>query len=475
MKTRSEGKLGQLRHSDFSAVLRSIQAAGYVSIQNRHKLLDSGHAIMLTEDAAFKEVKRKLQFVMWNMRWNGHHLSSSDYFHVLDCARQGDDVEFAEDVWNRLAGDTRVAANVWHYNSYMATVCGTSKTERWSRINDETLKRRTSSEEKNPRNKALVLLSRMTNRGVWPNSMTFDLVIMAAGKLGDMKRVRATLLKAWGVDVSNLPEDDIPEAERETSVRLPDDSPTYPTIHTLLAVAVTFGSNGHVDDAFRIVDYMSKRFNLEITRPTWIALLNWAYTSTFTKASDQTVPPTALVNIWTSMVSAPYNIRPTIEMHDYLVRSYLWRSMPDAAEGAMYSGLSLLASAYRQLERSEARLRALVADPRSRAHALSAERTALALAQRNIFRGRSIIRRWAELLALGHEQEMNVGFARTRIPDIVQNWGTFLGDGVVYFVQGGYVHLELGEARRWEPMMIRRRRREPWPLGTGAKEEDDLF
>lgn len=457
----------RLSASDFTSILHSLRPRRYISLRSRHYLDDNHEARLTSSSCSYEEFRRRLQVITKGMQASGHSLGISEYTHLLDCARAGGDTEMAEQLWNQMAQDG-ITPDTWAYNTYMAAVCGTASTNREQRLSDHNLTLRTKNSE-NARDTALAIYKRMMERGVTPNSMTFDILMLAVARMGDFTAIYRTLKEIWGVDVAALSNPETPESMQPL---MKPDSPLYPSPHTLTAVAAVFGSNNDIETAIRIIDHLTRRYNIPITIPAWITLLNWTYVFTRPPA---TLPKFSVINLWHIMTSAPYKIKPTLEMYDYLVRSLIGRQMLPDAETMINRGLKVFA---RQIARATTASTALEAAlngfPQNNAtyDVMHDLRRDVALARREEYRGRSIIKRWVELLCLG--KGMRPEHARIRVPNVVRKMRYFLGGTLVYVTPTGYVELMLGGRESWRAMSIRRRKRAWTPLGTGAKEVDYL-
>lgn len=453
---------GRLSAADFSSVLLSLRPRRYVSLSARHHLNDYGEARLTPGNYSYEEFRRRLQTVTMGMQANGYSLNVLEYAHLLDCARAGRDTQMAEQLWNQMAAQEGITPDVWAYNSYLAAICGTASTDREVRVTDRTISQRTGTGD-NVRDIALSIYKRMIERGVTPNAMTFDLLILAVARIGDLASVYRTLKEVWGVDFTVT---ETPESMRPL---MSHDSPLYPSPHTLVAVAAAFGSNNDVESAIRIVDHLSRRYKIPITIPTWITLLNWTFVYSRPPAF---LPKYSVLNLWRIMTAPPYHVKPTLEMYDYLVRSLIARKMMPDAEKMINRGLKVFSRVIVRAKSAASELEAALGSHRKNSayDKLFDLRHKVALARREEYRGRSTIKRWAELLCLG--KGMRAYHARVRVPNVVRKMRFFLGGLLHYCTPSGYVQMRLGRKSEWKAISVRRRKR-PWmPLGTGAKEMD---
>lgn len=454
----------RLSASDFSSVLCSLRPRRFLSLQARHYLNDNNETRLTPSNCNYEEFRRRLHVVTKGMQANGHSLGIFEYTHLLDCARAGRDTEMAEQLWGQMAQD-RITPNTWAYNSYMAAVCGTASTDREHRLTERNLALRVQKPQ-NTRETALKIYRRIMERGIMPNSMTFDILMLAVARIGDLASVRRTLEEVWGVGAAVLSSSETPEP-MQPPLMTPD-SPLYPSPHTLVSVAVAFGSNNDVETAIRIIDHLTCRYKINITIPTWTALLNWTYVFTRPPAI---LPKYSVTNLWLIMTAAPYKVKPTLEMYDYLVRSLVARKMLPDAEIMINRGLKVFARLTKRATMLKAALNGFPRNDKTY-DVMSDLRRNVALAWREESRGRSIIKRWVELLCLG--KGMRPEHARIRVPNVVRKMRYFLGENLIYVTPTGYIELRLGEWETWRAISIRRRKRAWTPLGTGAKEEDYL-
>lgn len=457
----------RLSAADFSSILLSLRPRRYVSLRSRHYLNENGETRLTPSNYSYEEFRRRLQIVTKGMQASGYSLGILEYTHLLDCARAGEDTEMAEQLWNQMAQEG-ITPDTWAYNSYMAAMCGTASTDREQRLTERNLSLRAQKTE-NARNIALTIYKRMIERGVTPNSMTFDIFMLAVARMGDIASIHRTLKEVWGVDIAVLGG---PEAPESIQPLMAPDSPLYPSSHTLASVAVAFGSNDDVETAIRVIDHLTRRYKIPITIPSWVALLNWTYVFTRPPAI---LPKYSVINLWRIMTAAPYKVKPTLEMYDYLVRSLIARKMLPDAEIMINRGLRVFTRLISRAATSSAALEdTLHRFPRNSVNydVLSELRRDAGLARREQLRGRSIIKRWIELLCLG--KGMRPEHSRIRVPNVVRKMRFFLAGTLIYVTPTGYVELRLGGWKTWRAISMRRRKRAWTPLGTGAKEVDYL-
>ena len=480
-----------IKGNHFSALLLSLKADDYLDLKERHRLAANGRTYyVISEEQAFAEFKRKLVTVVKAMQKAGYRLTVREYGHLIDCARAGADPKMAEEYWSAMCSRGSHMIDTWAYNSFMAAVSGGAAYEREFAVNEKSVGNR-SMRKDGYVTRAKRIFRRMLDKGISPNSMTFDILMLAMARMGDLKDVSRTLKEIWGVDVDELPNEDAVR-DRENRITIRPDSPLYPTGHTLLAVAAAFCQNGSVDKAIRTVDHISRLYNIPIPVPAWVTLLNWTYVYTRQRTGhERSLPASALEGLWKIMTGEPYNVKPTADMYDYIIRSYLWRRKPGMAEQMMDAAMtSLVRPMIWRARRIEARMAygRIIRGPEDinesmerktsyTADEVASLRKQVASMVRDEHRLRSMFRRWTELMVVGKDLELTA-FGTQEVPRIIEKWECFLGREVVYVLRSGHVELDLGResaGELWKPITTRKRRWMYMALGTGAKEEDDFF
>lgn len=498
IETRMSFVTNKIKATEFSALLHSIQPSDELGLRQRNRLDRHGRSYIFSENQARQELKTKLAVVIRELYRAGHFLSVRDYHHIIDCARAAMDPKMAEEFWNNTMSRQSNRLDTWIFNSFMAAVSGgTASVEREFIVNERTLVHRVKRGPEDMQWKADRYYRRMLEKGVAPNSMTYDVFILAMGRMGDLISIGKVLKEVWGIDMDSLRDGNA--IAEETNPPLPGDSPLYPSVHTLLSIATAFCQNGKVDVAVRTVDHMSRLYKVTISKPTWVTILNWAYV--YSRKRDHTgIPASGVETLWNIMISEPYNIRPTIEMYDSIISSYLWRQIPYKAEEMMERAW---ATEHKRILRKAKEIELRIKHGRTirkmpetvlddsvmtdcsrednkldeiQIHKYLQQVASLA---RDESRAKAVLQRWSQLLVVGRGLELTE-FAPREVPRIVEKWGCFLSRRIVYILSGGYAVLDLRRVQQppdepWRFIKIRKKHWKPLPLGTGSKEEDDFF
>lgn len=465
-----------------SHLLLSIRPKKFVNTRARFSIDGRGEAEILKRDAGYAALKQDLYEVTLAMKLDRLRLSALEFTHLIDCSRAGYDVRMADEQWNLMCGNGLIP-DTWTYNAHMAAVTGNgASVERYVRASPKTLEHRTKANREDIGMRAQRIVNAMLKRSIPPNNMTYDLLIIASGKLGNLKKVRQILHDVWGVDVDTLPNQD---ALDKKDLGLKTDSPLYPTIHTLLAAATAFCQNKEIDTAIRVIDHMSQLYSIPISQATWVTILNWSYVySRQQLGGDGRIPASAVEILWKIMTSEPYNVTPTLEMYDYAVRSLIWRQMPENAEDLMDEAFVRISNEIVRTSGDIQELMKFGQALRGKSPKLTMEKytadeisfymkrvSKLVLLERRM---RSQMRRWAELLVIGKGNRYR-SFSDRRVPDIINKWGIYLGDDLVYLTPTGLVEMSLGKEDVERLPEHRTKRYKLLMLGSGVKEEDDFF
>ncbi|KAL7270056.1 hypothetical protein RUND412_007253 [Rhizina undulata] len=468
---RKAGKTNLLSRAHFSALLQSLRPDKFVSFEQRHRLSHDGTPFLVPAKTLFDDFLEKIRAVLRSMSEVGYSLGLREFSHLLECARATRNKDLADKIWRLLEGRKNISPDTWCYNCYMAAVCGTEETERSLVVDEETIARRVKRgiNRGDMRMKAFQIYKNMVSRGVPPNVTTINLMMLAMARLGDTDGVRGVIKNVWQVNADNL------SSEASKAPSLDKDSLLYPDMHTITTIAAAFGMNLEVELAIRLVDHMARKFKIPIEITAWISLLNWAYV--ISRPEKKQLPSDVIQKLWKIMTSSPYNVTPTLQMWDYPIRSLIRRHMYSKAEASIDSAMVAYNDLVSTVETTEAAYHKATSQPRGIVpkDQLTKLGRDYAVAKRAEWRGRSIIRRWVELMALGRGMMTHhIQYPRTKVPALIEKYGYFYGGKVLYILDSGWAELSIGEEKEWEPLTFRRRKRPPTSLGTNWKEEDDF-
>jgi hypothetical protein len=218
----------------------------------------------------------------------GHKLSLDDYRHLLDCAKIMGHAHTARHVMWKMMKEDGIKPDLQCYNHFMEAHCWShaySKGEQWRlrvtpRILEIRSKYRRPPDLKGHRTgiwgiryRMLTLFKEMVAEGFKGDEATFSALMVAMGREGDLNGAKSILRSVYNIDVDLLQQVD--EEEVETPRFYEADSPLRPSARLLFSVAHVWGSNNEATLAFKLVDYISRQYNLEIPFHVWTHLLEW--------------------------------------------------------------------------------------------------------------------------------------------------------------------------------------------------------
>lgn len=274
----------------------------------------------------------------------GHQLTKDVCNHLLHCARVLGHGEMARQVWQRTIPENGLQRDVdlHAYNCYMEGICWSnafSKAEQWRlRVTPRILKIRQTvhpppdlsgyrTGRLGLRHETLVTFRRMVGQNIEGDEETFTNLMVAMGREGDLSGAKSILKSVYNIDVDLLLEVD--EEEVETPTFYEKDSPLRPTARLLFTIAHVFSSNNEIGLAFKLVDFVSRQYDLRIPFNVWMHLLNWAFVlsvrrSGVHKSQGQDmgqIPGSVIDALWREMTDEPHNVKPDIVMHIYMAQS----------------------------------------------------------------------------------------------------------------------------------------------------------
>ncbi|KAG5929533.1 hypothetical protein E4U42_005560 [Claviceps africana] len=163
--------------------------------------------------------------------------------------------------------------------------------------------------------------------------------LVAFARSSSLYAIKTLIFKNfYGIHVDQEAEPGNPEISGGSD--LPPTSPLYPTPRMLYYIAEAFGSMSHIPLAMKLLDFVSRRYDLAIPAEAWSNLLNWTYVCaskpfrTMRSLHQQDLPSprtgvststtTADVRaVWEAMTSDPYNVKPTFHDLDIFIKTLL--------------------------------------------------------------------------------------------------------------------------------------------------------
>ncbi|KAN0098466.1 Mitochondrial ATPase expression domain containing protein [Hyaloscypha variabilis] len=409
-----------------------------------------------------------------------HPPALSDYKYLFRCARATGNRNLAEYLWKKLTvrnesdkvTEKLPAPDLDCYNSLLWIKCWNDTTNpllRYRlRVIPENFAPRTwehppyaltghsVAQGSSIRAQVALHFRSMVEAGISGNEETFCLMIVSNAREGEMSAVASILGRVWNIDLQELLT--LNDSELPPPKAYRRHSPFHPTGMLLYTIAHAFGINNQIPTALRLIDYISSRYSIPIPTNVWNELLTWTFVLSIRprvrKRQGEVVdtgkdigqlPPEAVTNLWDTMVSKPYNVKPTREMYDRLITNLCSRQRYREMHIRMEEARRVLKDDIRKLSRMQATFNATTRQ-HSPTHLAEQRMRDLILARLRIRRNRKYIERWVKLLILRGSRSLKYtdGWSDRNLPNIVKNWSLFLPEKLRYEIRSGYVSFKSG-------------------------------
>ncbi|KAJ9290997.1 hypothetical protein DTO021C3_1591 [Paecilomyces variotii] len=257
-------------------------------------------------------------------------LGLAEYQHLLDCARAMGDVEMADAIWLDMK-EERVDPDIQCYNHYMEAKVWDHAfvgREKYNlRVTPYYYRKRrsdTPSEgwqgygtgNRSVRLKVMAIFRDMTQREIPPDERTFVNLFLACCRTGHMGNMKSILKLVWNVDIDLLREENDPEKIPPATSFEPS-SPLHPSERLLFAVAHGFGTNNDLQSALRVLDYVSRSYNIPVPENVWYELFERSFVLSRPRFGPDAVRNAKgsvsydfLTALFEVMTSAPYHVHP---------------------------------------------------------------------------------------------------------------------------------------------------------------------
>jgi len=433
---------------------------------------DSSYISYLHQDIrqlheVFGEYTRCVHSLLSRWRESGHKFGLAEYTILLNIARSTGRARMAMDIWNSMRAD-EIDPDTTCYNYFFEARCWSNAydvLEKYKlRVIPHYLEERQSTRRKRgflghrtgPRGIRTEILKNfdfMIKSGVKPDVNTFSMFIQALGREGDLEGVQSVLRQVWDVDLGSALEEE--DTELLFQSRLSPTSLTYPNKDLLFTIAHILGSNNRLPAALRVIDIFSRKYDIEIDLKTWIQLFQW----TFVLSSRQfgkykeggsnagQLPKGSVENLWNTITSEPYNVKPTMPMYNRYVKNLATREMLDALLEIMRAGRALHEAQEQTLKdlltkgidtESIAFEDGPISEPEAGSIAWEQQQE-LEIERLKLYRDYVMLCRWVRLLMSGRrwissDAERRLGWERIRVPNAVYEfWDYRPANGFKYW------------------------------------------
>jgi hypothetical protein len=307
-----------------------------------------------------------LQEIVTQRRQSGHPLVADQYFILLRSAQDLGDSRLATRLLEEMQEDG-VQPDVETYNAYLGSFVwagwNNATARHAERVINVNMLARDQKRKDMPfanyhigspggiKEKAMEILTVMLDRGLDANEKTYCSIITAAAREGEVDTVQSILRTAWDIDVQKIMELTPGHADLPRAKALPIDSEQYPTSKLLWTLAHAFCINNDIPKALRLIDYVSREYDLAISEETWSVLLEWTFVMARrrhgTAARDDRktgqLPQASVQTLFNTMTTAPYFVQPTMGMYNHLVVSMYLREWTTKMLEIMEHAMSLKA------------------------------------------------------------------------------------------------------------------------------------
>jgi hypothetical protein len=266
----------------------------------------------------------------------GLRLSLVDYKYLLRCARVGGSTTAFDAIWSAMLRDA-MQPDTECYNHYLAAIVKADLDNRLQKQPQRAILYRPSFRERHTTSSngiktlAIGVFDGMVHNGIFGDEETFSLMMVALAREGEIGHVNGILAKVWNIDVGRLMAANGVDVKSAKTYEL--GSPFRPSESLLLAVAHSYGINNQIPTALRLIDFISRSYSIRIPTPVWEELLKWTFLLSLKgahkgQAGDPNIgqlPPSALTDLWDTLIAEPYSVKPTITMYHDLIINLLRR------------------------------------------------------------------------------------------------------------------------------------------------------
>lgn len=337
---------------------------------------------------------------------------------------------------------TLVSGGVWASAAHRHKKQITSRF--WPR-NDEDVK-----EEQVNKGRAAYIFQKLTERGIPPNEETMCHMMTIFAREGDMDGVKQIFEATWGVNIYKF----LALGEEGIGRDFDHDSPVRPTVRLLETIAHVFGTNQDIPLALRLMDFISRRYNLDIPLAAWEELIERTYTLSTYKKADRShstseehprkpLPQTSVYSLWKTMTAPPYNVQPNMPMYDKVIRSLIAKQRFGKAEELMEEGRVVHKSNVKSHRKALKSSAFQIANPGR----TTPEKRILAdhatwLSNMEMHRSRQFVRGWVKKLIWEADRNEWQKYENGEyMAGVVERWKLFLPKTVEYEVPTGRVKL----------------------------------
>lgn len=494
--------LSSMPPTTFSEVLRCLDPKHFISrYQDLHREISPRLAkqMGLSESIDFRRgfYKFCILFIqdvknLLDARHNHHPPTLTNYKYLLKVARAAGHPHMAEYIWqsmtarrqNDKVSDDLPAPDADCYNYYLSALCSHDNINplfryrlrvipdnlepRHWRDPPYSLRGHKAGGAKGIRAQAALVFRQMVEAGISGNEETFCLMMISMAREGELSAVTSILRRVWNIDVEQLLAST--EVELPVPKHYPRHSPFHPTKLLLYTIAHTYGINNQIPTALRLIDYISSQYSVPIPIDAWKVLLQWTFVLSVDPKTRRRngepvdtgkhigqLPREAVSNLWNTMISEPYKIKPTLEMYNYLIINLSYRQRFEEMQIRMEEARHLVKHDIRTLSHAQAIFDATTRRP-SPVNLAEQRMRDLVFARLRVRRNRQYVERWVRILTKRGNLSLRraEGWSDQAMPNLVRDWMFFLPQNIMYDTRTGKVDLETGTKQQRALRYLRR-------------------
>jgi hypothetical protein len=398
--------------------------------------------------------------VLDHRRRSGKTLSVLDYSLILGLARWTGLRDVADTFWKSMQAD-HIVPDLSCYNNYLGAIVSNLRhdpevrhTRRMTTFRTEARSKPTPSPgyaayrfgTGGVREDVMELHREMLKFDIVPNEETFRLLILGVGREGDLGTVKKLLRQVWSMDVDAII-DGVQERHAEHELAISLTSPLYPTSFLIYAVAHVFGINNDIPTALRLVDHMSQTYKVKIFDYVWHELLNWTFVLSIPRQASRghqaVLPKGSVQKLWEVMRNEPYNVRPTMDMYNKLIKSLFSQQRAQDMWHYMCEALPL----YEAMRKETRDLNKALHRVLKLCQPVGTLQQKYDRSRLNEKSSRLVLKRWVRLLLASMRSwrrvDKDLGWSTILIPKIVLEWKEFMPSNVWYDIAAGRVSIVL--------------------------------
>jgi hypothetical protein len=350
--------LHSLRKTTIAEIFQALDPARFLA-PLKAAYLDLGESCSVTHyyfdvirplSKIFAQYESLIRLLLTRWKNCGRKFGLMEYKLQLNVARVAGDRLGAHKIFSRSMVANHIKPDTDCCNYYLEARCWYSHHQRPKDLRKKATRRDLTPRQRQPpedeewlllnglhlktggiKEETMRIFTFMCKAGAGIDVNTYCMLILALGRDGDMEQIYVILQNVWEVDVDTAINGEDKDVRYDHDMRR--SSPFYPDQNLLYTIAHVFAANNQLPSALRMVDVFARKYNIPIGPETWNQLLEWTYvlSGERSKANQHTdrvsshLPLASVQGLWNTMVSAPYNVKPSILMYDHYVKNMIRR------------------------------------------------------------------------------------------------------------------------------------------------------